>query len=449
MRVDRLIVCAVMALLAVAVFEQGSSGAEGAKPQARAAAGPASRPFVIAKETTYFTKPVRADGTIDYVVAINAELAKGVTPQNNATIPLLDAASRGKELHAAHYARVRALLGLPPLPAVDQNLPADPLAGAEPAGLENALHGPWTAEKAPDVAKWLESMEPKLKLIIEASKRDHFYLPMIREKESDYMFMVLLPHLSEFRQMCNALKARAMLELGNEDMEAFCRDAVAIVRIGRLSTHSATTIDRLVGFACEAIGLDAIKFASAGGWLSAQQVERLLAELRGLPSAPLHEVFGMAERCFFLEVLQGCAAHGALAMSQATQGMNMNFPVMDLANKDWNAAMKKANEWYDQFDAAGKLPTYAQRMKASQALDDQHAGKQQGWRAIFVPFEDRLMALLAPAMSRAYTVETRLLMDRELTEIALANSSFRSKTGEYPAQLKELAPAYFKEEPKD
>ena len=52
-------------------------------------------------------------------------------------------------------------------------------------------------------------------------------------------------------------------------------------------------------------------------------------------------------------------------------------------------------------------------------------------------------------MERAYRTETRITVQRDLTEMALALSGFRSKTGEYPPDLKLLAPAYFKTVPID
>ena len=38
----------------------------------------------ISKETTHFTEPIRVDGTIDYLAAMNSRLSEGVTPENNA-----------------------------------------------------------------------------------------------------------------------------------------------------------------------------------------------------------------------------------------------------------------------------------------------------------------------------------------------------------------------------
>ncbi|MBN1395170.1 MAG: hypothetical protein JW959_09115 [Pirellulales bacterium] len=46
----------------------------------------------ISKETTYFTEPLRPDGGVDYVAALNKKYSAGVTPENNALIPLLQAA---------------------------------------------------------------------------------------------------------------------------------------------------------------------------------------------------------------------------------------------------------------------------------------------------------------------------------------------------------------------
>ena len=40
----------------------------------------------ISKETTYITEPLRPDGYPDYLAALNGELSKGVTPENNSAV---------------------------------------------------------------------------------------------------------------------------------------------------------------------------------------------------------------------------------------------------------------------------------------------------------------------------------------------------------------------------
>jgi len=406
--------------------------------------------FKIAKETTYVTGPVRPDGTIDYVEAINERLSKGVTKENNAAILMLEAVT-DIPAPAGHYERVWQKLGLP-VPQTANNVP---VPQADPPGMDDALKHPWVAEKHPEVAHYLEPLEGRLNLMVEASQRDHYYMPLVREHDTDPLVSVLLPHLSSQRHLVNALKARAMLRLGDEDIDAFCRDAVAIVRLGRLMTHAPTLIENLVGAACEANGLDAINTAATGGWLPEAQIDHLLKELRAAPAPrQFYDVFEGGERGFLLEFLQTAAVHGVAEAQKALEPMRDKtiLPPVDSAAKDWNAAMVKANGWYDRLADAGKQPTHAARMKATNAvLHDLDAlkSKYAGWKSAFAPVEDRLIILVVPSMERAYTVETRAAVQRELTETALALAAFHIKMGEYPPELRLLAPAYFKSEPID
>src|SRR5262245_38359275 len=56
----------------------------------RSAVGGKGRPAItISRETTHLTEPLRPDGYVDYLAAINDELSAGVTPENNAAVDLL------------------------------------------------------------------------------------------------------------------------------------------------------------------------------------------------------------------------------------------------------------------------------------------------------------------------------------------------------------------------
>ena len=46
-------------------------------------------PITISKETTYITEPLRPDGYPDYLAALNRLGSEGVTPENNAVVPLV------------------------------------------------------------------------------------------------------------------------------------------------------------------------------------------------------------------------------------------------------------------------------------------------------------------------------------------------------------------------
>src|SRR5687768_12550183 len=65
----------------------------------------------ISKETTRLTEPLRPDGYIDYVKALNMRCSKGVTPINNAAVLYVRAAGPG-EMHQEYRDRFLLLLGI-------------------------------------------------------------------------------------------------------------------------------------------------------------------------------------------------------------------------------------------------------------------------------------------------------------------------------------------------
>ena len=438
--------------------------AQEAKAEAPAVAPPSHLPFELSKETTLVTKPVRKDGTIDYVAVINERLEQGVTRENNAAIGLLEAIARGGVVQQErHYATLREKLGMPraakPAPAAAGADKADDFAGA-PAQLDATLAQAWVAKDFPETAKWLESKKARLDVLVEASKRDRYFMPLIRPRDEDFMISVLLPHLNEARQAANELRSRAMLSLGNEDAEGFRRDAVALVRLGRLMTAAATAVEKLVAMRIEAMGLEAIKIAVTGGWLSEAQAQAILEDVRAAPAVrPMYELFELPERAFILEFLQFAGVHGALVAEKLFQKMTgagranaMAVPTVDAVGKDWNAALKKVNRWYDRMVDAGRKPTHDERERASAEISSDLADLQAQYTGIkraIAPLEDRAIMMLMSSLSRLYQNETQMAAYRRLIETALALSAFRTASGDYPEELKQLTPAFFKEEPVD
>ena len=69
----------------------------------------------ISKETTHILGPLRKDGYVDYVAALNERCSRGVTPENNMVVLFVKATGPGnvEEEHRDEYFR---LLGIPPPP---------------------------------------------------------------------------------------------------------------------------------------------------------------------------------------------------------------------------------------------------------------------------------------------------------------------------------------------
>ena len=104
----------VIGLVAVAMGEPAGKG----KPVAESAAKKTAKPrlaVTISKETTYITAPLRSDGTVDYVAALNQRSSEGATPENNAVVLLLQAAGPAV-IDSKSRERFFKMLGIAPLP---------------------------------------------------------------------------------------------------------------------------------------------------------------------------------------------------------------------------------------------------------------------------------------------------------------------------------------------
>ena len=82
----------------------------------------------ISKETTYITEPLRKDGYVDYVAALDQRFRRGVTPENNAAV-LFWQAMGPREINPQHRDEYFKMLGIPPLPEKgDYYVPLDEYA---------------------------------------------------------------------------------------------------------------------------------------------------------------------------------------------------------------------------------------------------------------------------------------------------------------------------------
>ena len=70
--------------------------------------------ITVAKETTYFTEPLREARTVDYLAALNAKLREGITPENNSTVLIWQATGPGRLGTPKYREEFFKLLGCPP-----------------------------------------------------------------------------------------------------------------------------------------------------------------------------------------------------------------------------------------------------------------------------------------------------------------------------------------------
>ena len=335
--------------------------------------------ITISKETTYITEPLRKDGYIDYVAALNQRFRAGVTPQNNAAVPFLMAMGPG-EIDAKLRDEYCRMLGISPLPEngghrvkLDEYVQrfqgaANPAAKAGKLNRDiiieqeaQAEMRPWSAKEFPILAGWLAANERYLALLVAASKRPRRYDPLISGDCG--VIGILLPAAQRYREAVLVLTARAMLRVGEGKVDEAWDDLLACHRLARLVGQGPTLVEALVAVVLDAIACARDQALLQHTRLTPAQIARMRADLDKLPPMPMMvDKVNVAERFCFLDCVRLVAQRGGLdslddpteigkpeSMFKSLIDWNVRTAV------DWNQVLRMDNSWCDRLaDAYGK-----------------------------------------------------------------------------------------------
>ncbi len=427
-------------------------------------------PITVSKETTRITKPLREDGSVDYIGALNQQASRGVTPENNANV-LLWKAFGPKEIDEEIRPTYFRALGIEPLPDQGDYFVSmyefSEREKFDEAQLydhyDAAMIRPWSKKQYPDVARWMRANRKPLELAIEATRRPRFYSPLIASGEEPIMVGVVQPGFVGQRRIARALVARAMLRTQEGQVEAARADLMACHRLARHVARAPTLVHSLVGLAMEGIALRADASMAHFGNLSADQARALAADLATLP--PLSPVVGKIDRCeryVFLDSVALLVRVGPSALS----GLPSSAPDQDLMNRmietmaadvliDWDIVLRIGNSYYDRLVDAMNRPTHAECAAAMNEITQEiellgkgvRDAKQIGEEVLKAGSPRRasskyianiLVALLLPHVGMVKDAEDRATVKMQLTRAAVFLSAHRAEQGEYPKKLAEL-----------
>ena len=271
----------------------------------------------ISPETTYLTEPVRADGTIDYAAALNAKYGAGVTPENNAAVPLCEASwSEFSRRDAEKQSKLFAALGMSP-PEKDGprcfnleemlDVPKSDVQSIRDAdgefivaklyrSLDEAEHRPWSAEEFPVIDRWLQANNAFLAKVEEASHRTHYWVPYVLEDENGILIGTIYRDLKALGGCRSPLAARAMRSVGNGEIKQAIHDVLIMDRLSNLLIKEMDLISEL-----GAINLKKQAYQTAADIATSAQLDheqmKILQDFASTPlSFPLAEIMREVER---------------------------------------------------------------------------------------------------------------------------------------------------------
>lgn len=378
-------------------------------PPKRSALG--AIPYTIAQKTTWITEPLRPDGTVDYVAALNARLSEGVTPENNAAVLLMQVMGSGviePEIREEFY----RLLGVP-LPEttegllqgygefLDENLKEEDVSAFQPEGYfvegwdKDELHAlkrrelrkklieeswelgirPWTREESPYLTQWLDENKSAYELIVAGASRPRMYIPIVARNNSDLLSSLMVNTRLEIPNLFYALRLRAMSSLGERNPKNAMRDLFACHRLASLTANKASSINFYSGTAIDSSARAGDSEFAKSENVSSTDLAEYRRELATLPPyPPMSEVVDLGERCSHLNRIICIASHCVEFESEIPNEASYlsdwigSCPQQDTWKKffhlklDWDLVLQIGNERHDQIVAALKLPRFDERI---------------------------------------------------------------------------------------
>jgi hypothetical protein len=427
------------------------------------------RRFTVSRETTYITAPLFPEGAPDYITWLNQRAAQGVTPDNNAAVPLIQAIGmprldgltnddwearmwRGLGVPESHVPG-KMLYFVPWMQDQTQNGGKNPQSAtqssapnADPKWIDDEKQmrsAPWSAADHPLWAQWLAANSDVLTLAHQAAGRDRYYMPAFSKDSAPHpgqTFMTLLPTLAPTRYLGRMLLSRAMMHAKEADKHAFLQDVTDLLRLGTLLRgENSYLITTLVGTALMEDTEKTIAEAITSGDLQADDARAMLAALDALPPIPALDLAG--ERCGLLDVWCSQAVFGLSRFSLSGTPPKASRLISMLVPVRFENQLRLINQAQDQCDAAMRIPNYQQRVQAVGATQRELYRRMDNAVLFFSGYTQVVYwvdndKIWAPKVCGTFQTEASR---RDLTRIALALAVYHAQKENYPATLSALA----------
>lgn len=433
------------ALWLAAVAALGCAAAVSAKP----AAPPLQwKGMPLNRATTFITGPRYADGSVDYIAALNTLMGKGVTAKNNAAIGLIRAFGDAphvlgkhwrKELGALRIAKKGMLGGR--LTSVHAWCVKHQIHYPSRPGRFNWTGRPWSAAQHPLRARYIKSMTKYLHEVRKAVELPRYFVPLIAPKEPSQLIKVWLGPLAATRTAAGALAAQAMLELHEGHLRAVRRNIMAIYRLGALVSQQPVIISYIVGVS---IGQGASRAQVALARTICQHAPVHPLRLRVVPprSRPLWFSISVGERFYALD--------GAFWFYKTIARMPNLSPQAQLKQKAW--LFQQINIDFARQSRIAMIPNYAQAHTRADALKNRlitrakKAFPKPNAGELFYRSDILTSQAMIPATLR---LKFQALAARRLARIALALATFHARHKSFPNKLKQLQGKYLTAVPLD
>ncbi len=435
---------------------------------------PGKQTLTFSPETTVITGPKLGDKKLDYAAALNAKCREGVTPENNAVVPLVEALGKqydGFPENPDFYQE----LGIPthvPKSTEYVSFTKDDTDKSRSKIWNAVTEQPWKVTEYPELLTWLDKQEESLRLVQVAANRTHWYSPIVGRKQGQKILdLVGAPMFGVqiLRDISAALIIRSFVQLKKGKPEEGWNDLMIVMKLSRLLSKGPFLVGTLVSIAIETNVTRAMPIFLNRAKLTPDSLDQFSKQLKQLPArADLAFSMGTAERYMTLSVLvNGIALGNPESLNNVSGGgsiSDFSCSVSDDSENrwftrsvNWDAGLRETNLIFDDLAAA---VVNTDRKERQRQLDQLSAKLKNNRLAetgrLFSNAEERglkisrlLVDLLAPAFQRVVIANDRVEQYERMRDVAFAIAKYRAENGAYPITLSNLTPKYIAKVPGD
>jgi hypothetical protein len=398
-------------------------------------------PFTVGKETTVLVGPLRADGAVDYVGAINEKYGKGVKAAGNGYVAWLEATGT-QDVPPA----VLAMCGGH---RVEDAILPD---GTEIYKWYQQGHRHMTGPMPEKFADFFAKVGPFLDRTSAAAAMEKWWVPLATDGNG---FAVIPPRGWESTAL-GLSEVRAQWRWEHGDFEGFLADIATVKRLEKLTDRPIMAIS-VTSATCELdLGI-LVGRAAGGGKMTAAQCGRLAAILDGWSPRSMAEWEEDEGRWLILYRLERMALGNEPAW-RAEDNAVVEFPAPMRQQVDWDVVLKRANALIDARVAALKDDSLSAR-EASAKRWREASKRRKPSMLERLPSEDREAyserlagVLLADRMEGEWIIDNMMRSWRmygEMGRTVVAAAAYKADRGDWPLRLGDLVPRYLKAVPRD
>lgn len=431
--------------------------------------------FQFARDTTVILGPRDRYGYPDYLAALNLRTQMGVSHQNNAARAIF--LTLAPNYLRAFNRQTEAELGISWFEPrhVFENRP-EPVKGSN---VEAALNRPWKAHEFHSLKLWLEINQEALLAVHQASRLTAWYAPKFANGQPAMLYAELLI-TQQLQAICEALRVRAMLRIGEGELESAWDDVLAIHKLALLQaqdhhfmTHAIAHEAEHGAFVCEQALLRSSE-------LTPELIDRIRRELAVLPDMPgIASALNYGERYALLDSICLFAKLGTHAFKRRsfsnlgqlensfTQG-SLDFWFIHFVN--WNRVLRTANKWVDDAIARVEIKSDAERARALNEFGEKIRAtklkpfennnwipRSTNWM-VYWPLlrkqvtqwvADQIVTVIFPHVTGVASTHSRCRAERDLANVGWALAAYHASHNSYPDKLEVLVPRFLPRVPLD